>query len=280
MQIQPGSPEWLQIVSPSKVAAICGVSRWQSPYGLWCTMKGWVQPEPPKDIFVTGHAFEHALAALWKEENPGWTLSRGEVQYRSTEFGFPCVATIDRRATKNRRQRILEIKIARDLSAWGDPNLDGDCPADYLLQVIAQQAFSGLTSKADLAVMGPYFEHRTYGVAHDEPVANWMIGQCATFYDSLQYDTPPELDNSTATYETVRKLHPDIEYGEHVEIPEALYMDIASAKIAAKQAETELRGLKIKLLDTLGQAQFATVNGEVVADRRPHGRGGVALNVR
>ena len=43
------------------------------------------------------------------------------------------------------------------------------------------------------------------------------------------------------------------------------------------QAERTLRGLKTKVLDIAGNAQRITCNGEVVAQRQPHGRGGVAL---
>lgn len=278
--IKPGSPEHLRVISPSKVAAIIGLSRWESPFGLWHRMKGLIDPNPPKDIFAVGHAFEMALAELYRLDHPGWGLSKGEVQYQTDEFGFPAVATLDRRASKGRARRLLEFKIARDLTEWGD-EFTGECPADYAAQVITAMLFSGFTNlPGHLLVMSGWFRHFTYELEFDEAVANWIISSCKTFYDSLSQDVPPELDNSVATYEAVRKLHPDIDYGVQVEVPEALYMDLRDARINAKQAEVELRGLKTKLLDTLGNAQYATVNGEIVADRRLHGRGGVALNVR
>jgi predicted phage-related endonuclease len=276
--ILPGSPEHMAMISPSKVAAICGVSRWHSAFETWHRMKGLIEPEPDSDRFRVGHAFEASLAELWRLENPGWKLSPGEVQFTTTEFGFPAVVTLDRRACRGRARRIVELKTERDLEEWGDPGLDGDCPADYTVQVIAQMVFSGLIRHpADLMVMGPFFKHGTYHISFDEVVANWMIGVCKAFWASLPGDTPPPLDDSVSTYTTLRALHPDITPGESVEIPEALASDYLAAIAESKVADRVLLGLKSKILDQAGSAQYVTCNGERVAARQPHYRGGVSL---
>lgn len=280
VMIQPGSPEHIRLVSPSKVAAILGLSRWESPYGLWTRMKGLIDPNPPKDIFVVGHAFEMALAELYRLDHPDWRLSKGEVQYVTNDFGFPACCTLDRRGSKGRARRVVEFKIARNLEDWGD-EFTGECPADYAAQGITAMLFSGFTTNpCHLLVMSGWFRHFTYEIAFDDTVAEWIIKACKDFYDSLAGTTPPPLDDSVATYEAVKKLHPDINYGAQVEVPESLIVDLRAAKFAAKHAETELRGLKTKLLDEMGGAQYAAVNGEVVADRRPHPKGGVACAVR
>jgi hypothetical protein len=278
--IIPGSPEHSRLVSPSKVPAICGIGRWESQYTIWHRMKGLIDPKPPQDIFTVGLAFEPALAYLWRVEHPGWRLSRGEVQYVSDEFGFPAVATIDRRATRGRRRKVVEFKIAHHTDEWGDVNLEGDCPADYALQVIAQQVFTGLHADADLMVMGPFFKHRTYLIGYDEKVADWMLEQCRKFWESLAFSKPPPLDDSVSTYQAVKELHPDITPGLRVEVPEALATDLHAAHTEAGIAEVTLRGLKSKVLDAAGSAQYICVNDQVVAVRQPHARGGVALVVK
>jgi hypothetical protein len=280
LAIVPGSAEHMRIISPSKVASICGVSRWESEFTLWHRMKGFADPKPPQDIFTIGLAFEAALAYLWKAEHPGWRLSPGEVQYVTDKFGFPACATLDRRASRGKARKVVEFKIAHHTDEWGDINLDGDCPADYALQVIAEQTFSGLHRTADLMVMGPFFKHHTYAVSFDEKVARWMVGECQRFWDSLGSNTPPPLDDSVSTYATVRELHPDITPGLAVEIPEALAQDLHSAHTEAGLADRVLRGLKTKVLDAAGDAQFITANSDIVAIRQAHARGGVALVVR
>lgn len=240
-------------------------------------MKGLINQTPPQDIFNVGLAFEYAMAEMWRQQNPGWRLSPGEVQFTTSQFGFPAVVTLDRRACRGKARRVVEFKIARSLEEWGDPYLDGDCPADYALQVMAQMVFSGIHGVADLMVMGPFFASHTYTIAYDQNVADWLIDECRQFWESLKYDVPPPLDDSVSTYETVREQHPLINTGEEVEIPEAVYQDWAAARLECQQADRTLRGLKTKVLDTVGNAQRITVNGEVVAQRQPHGRGGVAL---
>jgi predicted phage-related endonuclease len=276
----PGTPEHAAVISPSKVASICSVSRWHSAYQLWHEMRGLVPPEPGKDIFDVGKAFELALAEFWKIQHPGWKLSRGEIQYHTTAFGFPALATIDRRATRGRAQHVVEFKIARDTEEWGDPSLDGDCPADYALQVIAQQAITGLTAPAHLMVMGPFFKYRLYQVSFDAVVANWMLDCCRKFWRSLASDTPPDLDDSVSTYTCVRQLHPDIDRGSEANVPASLVADLREARFALKEAERQHRGFATKMLDGMGNAQYAVAEGQRVADRRPHPRGGVSLVLR
>ena len=282
--IAPGSSQHGAILTASKVASVLGLSRFQSTYTLWHSMRGNMPTAPggsDQDIFRVGHAFEYALAELWRLENPGWKLSKGEVQYIRDDFGFPAMATIDRRASRGRARRVVEFKTARDLSAWGDPTLDGDCPIDFSAQVTFQMMVTGhIDHPAALSVMGPFFAHYTYQMPFDQKVANWIMRECQSFWNSLQTGVEPELDESVSTYECVKAQHPNITAGYEVPLPEQLALDLQQAVAASKEAETHARGLKSKVLDLMGDAQHGTVNGEKVVTRRPGARGSVSLIVR
>lgn len=279
--VSPGTDEHRQVVSPSKIAAILGISRFQSQYTCWMEMAGRVPggapPEQTSEIFKVGHAFEHALAHLWKEDNPGWRLSQTGVQVANDDLGFPTVCTLDRLASRGRARRVVEFKTARDLSEWGDEGGD-EAPADYLIQVQAQMLLTGLVKyPAHLMVMGPFFKRFTYVIEYDQQIADWMVAKVREFYRSLQAGTPPELDDSLSTYNTVRAAHPEIVDGAVVEVSESLWLQVSEANRQSKDTDKVLRGLKTQLLDTLGNAQTATVNGEAVAVRRPSTKGSVAL---
>lgn len=264
--IAPGSPEWLRTISPSKIAAIIGVSRWESPFSLWHRMAGNIPPEPPKQDFVRGHAFEHALAELWRHENPGWQLSPGEVQVSRDDLGFPALATIDRRARRGRAHHIVEFKTARDLGAWGD-----DPPADYWCQIQFQQTVTGYTAPAHLMVMGPFFEWRTITVPHDADAAQALIERAREWHQSLEQGTPPQLDDSTPTYNAVRQLHPDID-GTTAQITADLAADYLGADALLKKAQADARREKTRLLDAMGNAQTAECYGVTIATRSPRGK--------
>lgn len=273
--IEPGSAEWLSIITPSKVAAILGVSRWESPFRLWHRMKGNVPPEPPKDIFNVGHAFEAALAELWKLENPGWQLSPGEVQIRN-DFGFPTLATLDRRARRGRARKAVQFKTARKLEEWGDFGSD-QAPADYVAAEQWEMHVTGYTKQpAELMVMGPFFEHFTYRIPYEPYLCMTIEQRCREFVDSLQADEPPDLDDSVPSYECVRQLHPEIEDRE-VQIDPELAAEYLDAARSHKESETRLRGLKTRVLDVLDGGHIALAGTYKVADRRPAKGGNVAL---
>lgn len=278
--VAPGTNEWLQCITPSKVAAILGVSRWESPYSLWHRMKQLVPPEEPKDIFQIGHDYEPAAANRYRSLNEGWKLSAGEVQFVLPEsaFGFPAVCTLDRRGSRGRSRRVVEFKTARHMEDWGDDFTD-QCPEDYAAQVLAQMLFTGWTDHpGHLLVLGPYFNEHIYEIPFDLGVTAWIVQACSEFYASLSQDTPPSLDDSVPTYQCVRELHPDIDW-HTVDVDADLGVAVHNANDELKAAETRLRGLKTRLLDQMGNAQYAVMGDLKVATRSPHGRGGVALNL-
>lgn len=288
--IEPGSPEWLELITPSKVAAICGVSRWESPFRLWHRMKGNVPPEPPKDAFDVGHDMEPYAANRWRRKNPGWLLSPGEVQFSidPSHFGFPAAVTLDRRAVRGSSRRVVEAKIARtitDLEQWGD-DLTGDCPEDYALQVTAQRVFVTAAQRgrpvaweslSHLIAIGPFYNDRLYEIECDPSVVAWMIGECVAFHRSLELDEAPDLDNKPQTYECLRQLHPDIDAGVDVSLDPELAAAFLAAKAGEKQAKADAQGVINRVAAAMGNAQYAKVGAVTVADRRNNGKGGVSL---
>lgn len=284
--IAPGTPEWLQCITPSKVASILGVSRFESAYRLWHRMKGITEPEGPKDIFDVGHDWEPAAANRWKRHNPGWRISPGEVQFVATDItpdgsGFQSICTLDRRGSRGQHRRVVEFKTARHMEDWGDDFSD-ECPEDYAAQCMAQMMFTGWTEHpAQLLVLGPFFNDHIYEIPFDLGVAAWMFDQCSRFYTSLAGDEPPELDDSVATYECVREQHPDID-GSTAFLTVNQARDYYTACEAKSTAEKAERGAKTRLLDAMGDAQHAVVRlpggAELpIAKRSPNGHGTVTL---
>lgn len=276
--IAPGSPEWQGIITPSKVAAILGVSRFESPYRLWHRMKGLVDPDPPKDIFDIGHDYEPAAANRWLRKNPGWRLSRGEVQIvaDASQFGFPAAATLDRRGVRGRARRVVEFKTARHVEEWGD-ELTDECPEDYAAQVMAQMLITGWTKyPAHLLVLTAFFGDHVYEIPFDQDVAAWIVERCRAFWDSLAGDEPPDLDDTVATYECVRALHPEID-GSEIQYDAEAGWRVLQFAVDLKENERVLREAKTRLLDAMGNAQTAKVGDIKLADRRPNGKGSVSL---
>ncbi|WP_458681923.1 YqaJ viral recombinase family protein [Prescottella equi] len=271
----PGSPEWLQLVTASKIPAILGVSRYKSQFALWHEMAGNVEPEPinesKQDDFDYGHAAELAAAEYWRFKNPGWRLSRGEIQLRRDDLGFPAVATIDGRASRGQRRKAVEKKTARDLEEFGDDGT-GEVPIDYASQIIWQQLVSGWHEPADLVLWPQYGKPRIYAIEFRPKLATLIVEKATAWVESLKAGTAPELDNTISCYETVRRLHPDIERGREVELEPDLATRYLTLTADRKLLDSEERLAKSELLMAMGNAQYATCQGHRIADRR-NGRG-------
>lgn len=282
--IQPGSEQHARMISPSKVGAILGLSRWESAYRLWHRMKGLVPPEPPKDAFALGHDIEPFAANLWRRKNPRWRLSPGEVQFvlDPNHFGFPAVATLDRRASSGPHRRVVQVKLARDandIEKFGD-DLTGDCPPDYWAQVLVEMLFTGFTSNpGHLLVLGPYFADRIYEIEYNtaaQDEAADIIDECRRFWQSLQSDVPPPLDDSVATYDCIKSLHPEIDGTTVALDPEEAHA-YAQARADFNAAEQVLQLECNHLLKRMETAQYAEIGGLQVARRQRGSKGGVAF---
>ncbi|MDV8022307.1 YqaJ viral recombinase family protein [Rhodococcus sp. IEGM 1330] len=273
-KLEPGSPEWAKTITASKIPAILGISRWTSQFAMWHQMAGnttEVISEPRQDNFDYGHAVEVAAAEYWKYRNPGWRISRGEIQFSRADLPFPNAATIDRRGSRGSRRRIVEVKTARSLEEWGDDGT-GNVPADYTAQVIWQQFIAGWHVAADLVLWPQYGMPRIYTVEYDSQIAAVIVDRALAWHKSLEAGEPPELDDTVATYETVKQLHPDID-GSSVELDPDLAHRFIDWHQEQKQTNASVTGMKSKVLDAMGSAQYAMCNGQKIADRRP-GRGG------
>lgn len=271
---EPGSPEWLRLVTASKIPAILGISRFKSQFSLWHEMAGNVQPEPVsesrQDDFDYGHAVELAAAEYWRYKNDGWQLSRGEVQYTDDALEFGNAATIDGRASRGAWRRIVEIKTARDLEEWGDDG-SGEVPTDYTAQVIWQQIITGWHEPANIVLWPQYGKPKIYVIEYDAQIAASILSRVRQWNATLTAGEPPELDDTISTYETVRRLHPEID-GREVQLDPDLAADYLTAVADDKEITKRLRGLKTRVLDVMGNAQTAVVIDLKIATRTP-GRG-------
>ncbi|NGX09136.1 YqaJ viral recombinase family protein [Mycobacteroides franklinii] len=284
--IEPGSPEWLSVITPSKVPSILvdqhgtTISRWKSQYTLWHEMAGILEPAPisaaRQDDFDYGHACELAAREYWKFKNPDWRISQGEVQISNPDLPFPNLATIDLRGSRGSLRRVVEVKTARDLGEFGDDGT-GEIPRDYAAQILMQMLITGWHDTADLVCWAQYGKPRIYHVEWDAQIAEVIVTLCVEWMESLAQGKKPALDNSMSTYETVKALHPEIDRGVEVQIPPVEAYELLAADGTLKAVEKQLRGRKTALLDRMGSAQYAMVGDIKIADRRPHAKGSVAL---
>lgn len=270
--LTPGSPEWLRVVSASKVPAILGVSPWESPFSMWHHMRGEGVRAEGSQPQKRGQFLENGVLDWFFAEHPELTQTARQVRFDLDDWA---IATVDATATSDDGLTIVECKTTTSMDEWGEPGTDV-IPAHYAAQVFFQLALSGARG-AWVTVLGPFMRREDYYVPSNPEIQADLIERARAFYESLSLETPPPLDDHVATVEVLRQMHPDIERGETAEIPALLAADWLEAKAAIEDAQAAERAARAQILDTAKRAQFITTpDGRRVA-RRQAGKYGVNL---
>lgn len=274
----PGTADWRQLITASKVPAILGVSRFKSQYTLWHEMAGLTPPAPvDEDRMKWGHVAESSLASWWRYKNPGWLLNprRGgthEIAYTNPELPFPNLATLDRRgyrpdAPRAERFRILELKTAANLNDWGRPGEEDSIPADYYTQVQFQMGVSGIHT-ADVVVLGTSTRPEIHHVTFNEDEFARIVDRCVDWVASLEMGIAPALDDQESTYTAIRGKHPKIRDGEEVQIDAATAVRFLDAAVGLDEAESVFNRARSEVAELMGEAKYLKCGDVKIADRR------------
>lgn len=274
----PGSPEWRELVTASKVAAILGVSPWESPRSVWHLMHGDLPAEESNDAQRRGHYLEPAILEWWRDQHGVATHESRLNEWREQpefKLGDWAAATPDATCllgdigAENWHRVLVEAKSTADDGDWGTPGTD-EIPDYYLVQTFWQMHVSGI-HRCYVPVIGPRLRFVEYVVDYDPRYGAALERTMRAFYDSLAADEPPPLDDTTATFNAVRKIHPEIEPKAEVEIDFELAHALTLRQRDYKALEAPLRLSKSTVLEQMGRAQYATCNGVRIARRQADG---------
>ena len=171
-------PEWHEErrkhIGASEVAAILGISQYQTPFEVWAVKTGQVEPFEGNDATRLGQELEPVI--LNRAEQDLGELKRDVVHVHKDGI---LRATLDGQLTKS--GDVVEAKTAGLISnrvspEWGDEGLverDGQVPRSYFVQVQAQMLCSG----ADVAWLYALIAGRgiaRYCITQDTMLQVWM----------------------------------------------------------------------------------------------------------
>lgn len=264
--LKPGQPEWLKVMSASKVAAVLGLSPYDSRFSLYYRMRDGIGADIESDEMRRGHYLEPAIAQWFADQHPEWQVLIGGC-WRHPDIDWYTAAPDGLIASAGSDEDVLaglEIKTDAAGEDWGEPGTD-QVPVHVRAQVMSQMDVVG-TRRTYVAMLTPFLDFREYVVDYDETDATEIREQCAAFMQQLDLGIRPNLDEHAATYRTIRMLHPDIDPVD-VEITPDLAQRYADACDAVKTAEAVKRGVTSELLDVLGNARRAMCLGEAIAIR-------------
>lgn len=280
---EPNSPEWnamrTQGIGASEIAAVVGLSPFESAFSLWHRKAGNLSgPDPSNPLFYWGHALEPLVADRFAEGHPEFDV---EVVGTYAHSDRPWqLANVDRALNNPRIDEwhpvgVLEIKTTRYGDGWG-PHGTTEIPLHVRCQVIQQMDVMEMPV-AWVAVLIGGNDYREYRIDYDEADATALREAGAAFWDSLQTSDEPPIDCSWETYEAVRELHDGLEPDLDVEVDPNLHAAYLATKAAADAAKDDHQQVKTALLHAMGNARRALVDGTPVMRRQPARGDGFAL---
>lgn len=272
--------EWLaarrQGIGASEIAAVLGLSPWDSPFSLyWSKVQGW-QAEETEEM-STGTRVEDVTAAWWCDANdPHENLSVVPTGLWAHPARPWQLATPDRLVyllDSPVPAAVLECKWTSTWDGWGEAGTAA-IPVYYRTQVLWQCDVVGV-DEWHLAVLGPS-GFRAYQGHRDDTDLKMMREAGRRFMDRLANQDQPPVDEHPATVTALRHLHPDLDDTE-VEVPEQIAAAYRRAVAMRRLAEKVESRYEAQLRELMGPARRAVSGGRKVAT---HVISDVAASVR
>ena len=177
--IKPKShEEWLKAreegIGASEVAAILGLSPWESPFSLWLKKTKQVPPTEENDAMRRGHYLEDAVVQWWMHETGEQVIkaSAADIIYVHPEYPFMRV-TPDR--IVKGRKKLLEVKSTAR-------HMDEGIPDYYLAQCMYQMYVTGIRQEELIYIQGDLTFGR-YIVEYDEEFAEFIAEKVKEFWN-------------------------------------------------------------------------------------------------
>lgn len=270
MTLEPGSAEWMQYITASKVAVILGISPYSSPKILWHQMKGTLPREETTTSMSRGHYLEPAILEWFYDQHPELESLGTQTCYNKR---IPWAAANPDSLAGDRHSEFfpVEAKSDSDGDGWGRPGSDV-IPIYYAAQGLWTMHVTQ-TRQIFFPMIGPWLEFAEYRMDYHPAKAAQMEAECFAFYQSLSGDVAPPLSDHPKEYEVLRKLHPAIDLEAVVDLDTDLARRFLKAKQAEKSASAEWSAARAAVGDVMGEAAAAYCGGTLVAIRTSKGQG-------
>lgn len=263
----PGSPEWLATYSASQVAAICGLSEWDTPRSIYDAKKGIVPAQPQTDVQGRGHQFEPLIREWVAEQNPSWTIyETGTWAHSERTWQTANPDGVIGLADRDAPIELLEIKTAADMHEWGEVP-----PIKYLVQCMWQMDVIG-ARRTHLAACGPFelFHRRPRMFVIDyNPREAAMLREKVLEFDAMLRAgiQPPANHDRDCDRLAVRYGNTAIVDDPGVEIPDELAELYLGPYVEKADIEARAKSGASRLLEYLGESKKATYRGTTIATR-------------
>lgn len=267
-----GSQEWhdlrneLGAVGGSDIAAITGLSAWESAITKWAKKTGQIPDEvTPNMSMKLGTKLEAPILDLFADEHPeleiyetGTWANKENPWARSNPDGLY--------KTADGEWGIVEVKFSRDY--WSG------VPQAYRAQVLWYMRVFGIKQAKLVALAGSsYIE---FDIEWDEFEAETLWDAAVRFRQACLDMKMPYWDGSNSTLETVRALSPGISDSE-VDLDD-LGMHYINSLTDFEKANAKMTELKARVIQAMDGAKRGLIYGEHLLSLRSRAGGAPYLH--
>jgi putative phage-type endonuclease len=300
-QATPDNPQWHKLrregVSASEIAAVVGISPWESPFSLyWSKVNDWHQAE--NAYMSAGKRAESVIADWYADEHPEvvvrrsglyanaerpWQLATPDrLVYRlcSTCGGSALLGELDGdglgfcpSCADGTGDLVVLLECKYEVYSWDGWGEDGtdDIPVHYRAQALWQLDVMGVDEVHVAAWHGADF--RCYRVRRDEKDLRIMRAAAQRFLDQLAAGEPPDINSHTATVGALKRIHPSIE-DRDIEVTAEFAEGYRRARQLARRTENVLDRYEARARELLGNGRRLVCNGHLVCSRSIYDQSG------
>lgn len=275
-QFDHESPEWhatrLGALGGSEIAAVLGLSKWESRYSLWLRKKGIIGPQKVNAQMTVGTYVEPSILAWWEDQHPG-AKAIPSGTFRSVERPWMLANPDNIYELEDGTRVLVECKFIIWDYEWGFEGTD-EIPPYYLTQVRWYMDVFGIDVCYVAALVGGCGEFREYVVRQDADDVELMRREGLAFIESLHANERPNIDEHDVTYQALREENPAVGSGD-IEVSGEVRDQFIDARLALDAAKTTAQHATNRVLGLLNdcEAKRATHAGTVIAYKKA-GRNG------
>jgi putative phage-type endonuclease len=270
-RFEPGSDEWHAArqdgIGGSEIAAVLGLSPWESAFSLWYRKRGITPPRQANTEMDAGRRLEPVICDVFEERHPEFRLQRSPGTFRSRERTWQ-IANPDALLFEHSDSApcaLFEAKFALFHDKWG-PEFTGYIPENYVAQALHYIDAIGVRKCYLMVFIGSTGEFREYEILADPDDIQVQRDAGAEFMRQVDENVRPRIDGHEQTLRVVKEL-PEGMVDLDVEVESILRDQYFDVLTAFDRAADEKRRAQSLVLDRIGDGHRAVCRGERVATR-------------
>lgn len=199
-------PEWLALrrrsIGGSDAAGVIGLSKWSSPMSVWADKLGYLPEKEDTEAMRVGRDLEDYVARRWMEAT-GKRVQRLNAMLCNEAYPF-AHADIDRQVIGENAGLECKTTSALDLRKFHGVEF----PEQYYVQCVHYMAVTGCERwYLGVLVLGREFFHFT--LERDQAEIDALMEAEAGFWEYVKANSPPPVDGTKPTSETLQSLYPE-----------------------------------------------------------------------